>query len=406
MKYQTMKTVLIGISALCLSVDMHVCNATLLVNKQIVEKMPVSQWRGKKVAFLGDSITDKSHVGTTKNYWQYLEEMLGIEAWVYGINGHQWSDIWEQAQRLKDEKGNNVDAIIIFAGTNDYNCGVPLGEWYSYELSNVEVSGPQIEQRVKRVPQMDESTFRGRINRVLSYLKSNFPQQQIILLTPIHRAQAHFSADNIQPEEAFPNRLGLYINDYVEVVKEKLFTMSLKGDAYYSDHTITFEENGRGYYQVDSGDPISFTWAIDEVNLTIDTVFDNPSDTTGGFSPFTNLVIVDENNLFAVAHYYGSDYDMDLVFGDRVDFRVPESVSEITSILTSNTLNYSEYTDEYWVNFNSDNTGIMHVNEYGTDYYSTFTWSVDESTLEVTVTPDDDSARYNIEEVSFASKSR
>lgn len=189
----------------------------------------------------------------------------------------------------------------------------------------------------------------------------------------------------------------------VEVVKEKLFTMSLKGDAYYSDHTITFEENGRGYYQVDSGDPISFTWTIDEVNLTIDTVFDNPSDTTGGFSPFTNLVIVDENNLFAVAHYFGSDYDMDLVFGDRVDFRVPESVSEITSILTSNTLNYSEYTDEYWVNFNSDNTGIMHVNEYGTDYYSTFTWSVDETTLEVTVTPDDDSARYNIEEVSFAS---
>ena len=203
MKHQTMKTVLIGISALCLSVDMHVCNATLLVNKQVVEKMRASQWCGKKVAFLGDSITDKSHVGTTKNYWQYLEEMLGIEAWVYGINGHQWSGIWEQAQRLKAEKGNNVDAIIIFAGTNDYNCDVPLGEWYSYELSNVEVSGPQIEQRVKRVPQMDESTFRGRINRVLSYLKSNFPQQQIILLTPIHRAQAHFSADNIQPEEAF-----------------------------------------------------------------------------------------------------------------------------------------------------------------------------------------------------------
>ena len=114
-------------------------------------------------------------------------------------------------------------------------------------------------------------------------------------------------------------------------------------------------------------------------------------------------LIVDENNLFAVAHYFGNDYDMDLVFGDRVDFRVPESASEITSILTSNTLNYSEYTDEYWVNFNSDNTGIMHVNEDGTDYYSTFTWSVDETTLEVTVTPDDDSARYIIEEVSFAS---
>lgn len=32
-----------------------------------------SQWKGKRVAFLGDSITDKKHVGTTKiigNIWQ------------------------------------------------------------------------------------------------------------------------------------------------------------------------------------------------------------------------------------------------------------------------------------------------------------------------------------------------
>ena len=34
-----------------------------------------SQWQNKRIAFLGDSITDKCHVGTTKNYWQYLEEI-------------------------------------------------------------------------------------------------------------------------------------------------------------------------------------------------------------------------------------------------------------------------------------------------------------------------------------------
>ena len=41
--------------------------------------LPVAgtQWKGRKVAFMGDSITDKAHVGTTKNYWQYLQEMLG-----------------------------------------------------------------------------------------------------------------------------------------------------------------------------------------------------------------------------------------------------------------------------------------------------------------------------------------
>lgn len=44
--------------------------------------------------------------------------------------------------------------------------------------------------------------------------------KQIILLTPIHRAQARFSKENIQPEESFPNKLGLYVDEYVNVVKE------------------------------------------------------------------------------------------------------------------------------------------------------------------------------------------
>lgn len=261
------KASVIGYSVFLLFADVHICSAVLLWNKQVEEKIQASQWNGKKVAFLGDSITDKAHVGTTKNYWQYLEEMLGLEACVYGINGHQWSGVLTQAQRLKEEQGNDVDAIIIFAGTNDYNSDTPLGEWYSYELNDVEVSGPQKEQRVRRMPQMDESTFRGRINRVLSYLKSNFPEQQIILLTPIHRAQARFSMDNIQPEEAFPNRLGLYINDYVEVVKEAaniwavpvidlnsisgLYPMEDSHTIYFHDkNTDRLHPNAAGHYRI------------------------------------------------------------------------------------------------------------------------------------------------------------
>ena len=89
-----------------------------------------NQWSGKRVAFLGDSITDERHVGTTKNYWQYLSEMLGIVPFVYGINGHQWSDVLGQAWKLYAERGDAVDAVVVFAGTNDFNAGVPLGEWY------------------------------------------------------------------------------------------------------------------------------------------------------------------------------------------------------------------------------------------------------------------------------------
>ena len=179
-----------------------------------------NQWNGKRVAYLGDSITDKVHVGTTKNYWQYLEELLGITPLVYGINGNQWNGILRQAQKLKEEVGDDVDAIIIFCGTNDYNASVPLGEWYTYAYEETTVKGGGTEIRKKRSADMNENTLRGRINMALDYLKRNYPTKQIILMTPIHRAQAYFSNNNIQPEESFPNKLGLYVDEYVSAIKE------------------------------------------------------------------------------------------------------------------------------------------------------------------------------------------
>ena len=78
------------------------------------EKTLNSQWQGKRLAFLGDSITDKRRVGTTYVYWEYLNELLGINSFVYGISGNQWNDIYKQAVKLHDEKGTNIDAILIF----------------------------------------------------------------------------------------------------------------------------------------------------------------------------------------------------------------------------------------------------------------------------------------------------
>ena len=206
------------LSALLLSADVYPLSKCAVAAVQ--ESVAQSQWKGKKVAFLGDSITDKSHVGTAKNYWQFLEEMLGLEPLVYGINGHQWTGVLEQAEKLKAEKGDDVDAILIFAGTNDFNSNTLLGDWYSVNSEPVEVSGPKMETRQKRTLQMTDATFRGRINQVMSYLKTNFPTKQIILLTPIHRGYARFGDNNIQPDESYPNRIGLYIDDYVNVIKE------------------------------------------------------------------------------------------------------------------------------------------------------------------------------------------
>lgn len=179
-----------------------------------------SQWKGKKVAFLGDSITDKQHIGTERCYWEFLTEMLGIEAFSYGINGNQMDGLLKQAQRLLKEHGQDIDAIFVFAGTNDFNAGIPVGTWFEYEKRDAPISGGKSVSRTCRSKITDTRTFCGRINVLMDFLKTNFPQQQIILLTPLHRGYAQFGTDNVQPDECFSNCHGLFIDDYVQAVKE------------------------------------------------------------------------------------------------------------------------------------------------------------------------------------------
>jgi len=202
------------------------CLALPVVAKPKVEIK--SQWQGARVAYLGDSITDKHQVtkGQNDTYWVYLESILGITPYVYGISGHQWKHIPDQIDKLVSEHGQEVDAIMILVGTNDYNANVPLGEWFSEEVVDVEVTGPRgaksgvIESRKKRTLLMDSNTVRGRINITMAKLKETYPTKQIILLTTIHRGDAFLSDRNIQPNELYANGVGEYIDAYVDVVKE------------------------------------------------------------------------------------------------------------------------------------------------------------------------------------------
>ncbi len=183
------------------------------------EKTKISQWKGKRVAFLGDSMTDKRRAGTTCVYWEYLTELLGIDPYVYGISGHQWTGIYKQAVQLKEEKGTEIDAIIIFAGTNDYNASVPVGSFFNYSQKEAIKNGVQTTLNYRSAI-ITDSTFCGRINKVLDYIKQNFPTQQVIILSPIHRGFAQFSDTNIQPEESFSNKNGVFLDTYVNTLKD------------------------------------------------------------------------------------------------------------------------------------------------------------------------------------------
>lgn len=179
---------------------------------------PDSQWRGKRVAFLGDSMTQPSRDGSETVYWRYLAMWMGIIPRVYGISGHQWTGIYGQAERLLAE-GVEVDAILIFAGTNDFNNNTPIGEFFTETLRETNHDGVTV-MRKYRTPIDTDSTFCGRVNRVLAFLKTHFPEQQIIVMTPVHRGFARFGERNVQPEELFANGEGLYLDDYVEALKQ------------------------------------------------------------------------------------------------------------------------------------------------------------------------------------------
>jgi len=177
-----------------------------------------SEWSGKKVAFLGDSMTQKRD-SSVQVYWEYLADLMGIQPFVYGISGHEWDDVYQQAQKLKLEKGSDIDAIFIFAGTNDYNHNTPLGSFYRETAKETNYNGTTVTRKYRTLV-VDDNTFCGRINQVMTFLKENYPDQQIVIMTPIHRGFARFSEKNVQPEESFSNDLGLYIDDYVDVLRQ------------------------------------------------------------------------------------------------------------------------------------------------------------------------------------------
>lgn len=211
-----MKRIFMAAVALLLCVTFNDADASGRKKKDFSVEHP---WAGAKVAYLGDSITDPGVLKEDTHYWGFLQQWLDIEPLVYGRSGHQWHQIAGQADKLNAEHGDDFDAIMIFVGTNDYNAGVPIGEWFTEEKVTVNADGRQVE-RVRRVPVMDQTTYRGRINSVLDKLKRMYPTKQIVLLTPIHRAYAKFADHNVQPDESHQNACGEYVDAYIASIKE------------------------------------------------------------------------------------------------------------------------------------------------------------------------------------------
>jgi len=191
-------------------------------------------WTGKTVFFIGDSISDcvlsqvmgdNATIYQTQNhYYQFLAQWLGITPVVTAISGMEWNSVEMQLGMYKDKMGDKIpDAICIFLGTNDYFAGLPIGDWYKEEITTVHVGssfGTGDFERVHRVFDYNANTYKGRINNAMKLLKEAFPTTPIVVFTPIHRAYFNAGENNIQPDEMYQNRIGLYLDEYIEATKQ------------------------------------------------------------------------------------------------------------------------------------------------------------------------------------------
>ena len=184
-------------------------------------------WQGKRVALLGDSISDPNgpRYWGHRLYYSYLEDWLGMEVYDYAVSGREWNDVPRQVGLLEKERGAGVDAFLILMGTNDYNMGVPVGEWFTesveYVLAGSDMSAPATMQfRKRRNLVMDNATMKGRMNIALKLIKEKYPRCPIVLLTPLKRGWFQIDEGNVQPEETYQNRAGEYLDAYVDAIKE------------------------------------------------------------------------------------------------------------------------------------------------------------------------------------------
>lgn len=131
----------------------------------------------------------------------------------------------------------------------------PVGEWFDISqeevvtIKNSDGSPKVVQKRKKRTFNTDPETFCGGINVVLSFLKHKYADKQIVLMTPIHRAFATFGNENIQYDEMYSNNIGLFIDDYVEKIREASSVWATEIiDLYSSGGLFPLFDEGAHYF--------------------------------------------------------------------------------------------------------------------------------------------------------------
>lgn len=158
---------------------------------------------GKKIAFLGDSITEGCGTSSLEHtFWNVLGQKTGAQVFGYGIGGTRIapqrvpSDPRADQDFISRVDGMipDADVVVVFGGTNDFGHGdAPFG-----------TRGDQTSE-----------TFCGALHVLFTKLYERYPSAQLVVMTPTHRLS---ETDSVMNE--FGVRRSGNLRAYVQAIRD------------------------------------------------------------------------------------------------------------------------------------------------------------------------------------------
>lgn len=175
---------------------------------------------GKKVAFIGDSITAGTGVNASTVYHKIFANLTGCINVNLGSGGtciaNNTSNGLSSSRFITRATSNNlsdVSLIVIFGGTNDFSYDTKaIGELFAEE----EITSSGRIGTKKKIPTTDTDTFDGALHELIMTIRNIVPLVPIIIMTPLKRGR--YAGGRPTSQES--NIMGNYLDDFVNAIKQ------------------------------------------------------------------------------------------------------------------------------------------------------------------------------------------
>ena len=194
--------------------------------------------QGKKIVFLGDSITEGIGVKNPENiYWKRFEND-GCQVYGYGVMGSKIAK--QQSHFTKDydhkyfrsrvpEMETNADIVVVFGGSNDFGHGDAV---------------------IGHMWHRTDDSFYGALHLLYTDLINKYPKATIVVATPLHRPDEQREWNEIGLGTFLP------LEGYVDIIKEVAAYYSFPvWDCYRNSGINPSLEPIKKYYMADGVHP-------------------------------------------------------------------------------------------------------------------------------------------------------